>query len=485
MAHSRVPMSGWRRKFAATLLFARSLAGPNSMGLMTLRPITLGPISLGPIVLGLIVLGAIVAGGTLAARSFAQEFVADGAEPMGVLLLRNGNVFRGRISRLGDRYTVLLAANNEVRFAEAEVAFHGATLDDAYRFKHSQLPPGQVGERLNLAEWCLRYGLLRQAAEEVTVALRLEPNHPRIPGLEARIEASMTAPQAATASANPAPANLSLANPALRQPYLANPARALPSSARSSVDRAAKASDPIAQRDRAGESPATLEQLESMARELPSGTLERFTAVIQPMLVNRCGANHCHGASGDSNYRLHRWSLGASATRRYTLRNLHATMRHVDREAPANSELLTQAARPHGGTNVAPLPPSEAAQLAVLRNWTQLAAQSRSSPLPATIAGRDARPLQSLPALGPSNATAATAATNATNATNPMIATNATNATIATNGSTAPSAIPPSSTAATPKNMTTAGAIDAALELPRDPFDPEIFNRRYGEQASP
>jgi hypothetical protein len=33
--------------------------------------------------------------------------------------------------------------------------------------------------------------------------------------------------------------------------------------------------------------------------------------------------------------------------------------------------------------------------------------------------------------------------------------------------------------------MTTAGAIDAALELPRDPFDPEIFNRRYGEQASP
>jgi hypothetical protein len=327
--------------------------------------------------------------------------------------------------------------------------------------------------------------LLRQAAEEVTVALRLEPNHPRIPGLEARLEASMTVPKAATASANPSPAN-----PALRQPYPANlsPANASPAnpfSARSPVDRAAEANDPIAQRDRAGESPATLEQLESMARELPSGTLERFTAVIQPMLVNRCGANHCHGASGDSNYRLHRWSLGANATRRYTLRNLHATMRHVDREAPANSELLTQAARPHGGTNVAPLPPSEAAQLAVLRNWTQLAAQSRSSPLPATIAGRDARPLQSLPALGPSNATAATAATNATNATNPIIATNATNATIATNGSTAPSAIPPSSTAATPKNMTTAGAIDAALELPRDPFDPEIFNRRYGEQASP
>jgi hypothetical protein len=438
---------------------------------ITLRPITLRPITLGLITLGLIVLGAIVAGGMLAARSFAQEFVADGAEPMGVLLLRNGNVFRGRISRLGDRYTVLLAANNEVRFAEAEVAFHGATLDDAYRFKHSQLPPGQVGERLNLAEWCLRYGLLRQAAEEVTVALRLEPNHPRIPGLEARIEAYMTAPQAATASANPSPAN-----PSLRQPYPANSSAANPFSARSPVDRAAKANDPIAQRDRAGESPATLEQLESMARELPSGTLERFTAVIQPMLVNRCGANHCHGASGDSNYRLHRWSLGASATRRYTLRNLHATMRHVDREAPANSELLTQAARPHGGTNVAPLPPSEAAQLALLRNWTQLAAQSRSSPLPATIAGRDARPLQSLPALGPSNATAATAATAATNATN---------AAIATNASAGPSAIPPIPTAATPKNMATAGAVDATLELPRDPFDPEIFNRRYGEKTSP
>ena len=416
-------------------------------------------------------------------RLLGEEFVGDGAQPIGVLLLRNGNLFRGRISHFGDRYTVLLAANNEVRFTNSEVAFHGATLDDAYRFKRSQLTPGEVNERLNLAEWCLRYGLLRQAAEETTIALRLAPDHPRIPSLEARIELMMrrgavstpATPQLATSpTASPSPTTSSF-------PTASSRTVTAPAVPRVHNEESA------AQRGRAADAPATLEQLETLARELPTGTLERFTAVIQPMLVNRCGANNCHGSSGTADYRLLRLSLGTGATRRSTLRNLHATMRYVDRDEPAHSELLTMAARPHGGAGAAALPAGEAAQAGLLRNWVQLAAQSRSTPQPAKIAQGDARPLQSLPAPRPAGSGSALSFPQAPSTDS---GTNVESSTANQAGANQAGSVPTAAGPAVmpgPSNSAT-GSSDHGDEVPgapRDPFDPEIFNRRYGTAKAP
>lgn len=388
-----------------------------------------------------------------------QSFTEAGAEPLGVLLLRNGSLFRGRISHVGDRYSVLLAANTEVRFAALDVAFHGATLDDAYRFKRSQLPPGKVDARLDLAEWCLRHSLLRQAAEETTIALRLEPNHPRIPGLEARIEAFMSRPST-TASATQTP--------------LVPGEKSSQSTAAATGRDTGIGGELTVSRGSVAETPATLEQLESMARELPTGTLERFTSVVQPMLVNRCGANNCHGPSGNTDYRLLRLSLGANATRRYTLRNLHATLRHVDRDSSADSVLLTMAARPHGGSAAAPLPASDAGQANVLRNWVQLAAQLRTSPAPARIASGDSRPLQSLP--GPAwNGTVESDSRKASYARE----------TSSQSGSTTGVADSANASTAGASPVINVDARDVGTAVPGDPFDPEIFNRRFGTAKPP
>ncbi|MFM7070622.1 MAG: hypothetical protein ACKO38_02370 [Planctomycetota bacterium] len=399
-----------------------------------------------------------------------------------MLLLQNGNLFRGRISHVGDRYSVLLAANTAVRFAAADVAFHGATLDDAYNFKRSQLPPGNVDARLDLAEWCLRYGLLRQAAEETTISLRLEPNHPRIRGLETRIEAFMSRPATTTLET--------------RTPLVAGETNA-PRTAIATGRSMGIGGEISASRGSVAETPATLEQLESMARELPTGTLERFTSAVQPMLVNRCGANNCHGPSGNTDYRLLRLSLGSNATRRYTLRNLHATLRHIDRDSSADSVLLTMAARPHGGSATAPLPVSEAGQATLLRNWVQLAAQSRTSPAPAKIASGDSRPLQSLPAptwngtldsdsgkaahtreISNQGASTASVADEA----NDGHSTNDTNIAGATRAPLSPPAVAPNAVdpPAVASPVVNGDVGNAGAAASGDPFDPEIFNRRFG-----
>lgn len=416
-----------------------------------------------------------------------QSFTEAGAEPLGVLLLRNGNLFRGRISHVGDRYSVLLAANTEVRFAASDVAFHGATLDDAYRFKRSQLPPGKVDARLDLAEWCLRHSLLRQAAEETTIALRLEPSHPRIPGLEARIDAFMSRSSTTTSGT---------------RTTLVPGENGSQRTAAATGRKAEIGGELAASRGPVAETPATIEQLESMARELPTGTLERFTSVVQPMLVNRCGANNCHGPSGNTDYRLLRLSLGANATRRYTLRNLHATLRHIDRDASSDSALLTMAASPHGGSAAAPLPASDAGQVTLLRNWVQLAAQSRTSPAPARIASGDSRPLQSLPAPtwnGTFESDYGKAAlardTSSKGGATASVADSANDRNSIHEASTADATRVPlsRSTVAPPVGASTVGAApvinvdarDVGMAVPGDPFDPEIFNRRFGTAKPP
>src|SRR5688572_23670670 len=73
----------------------------------------------------------------------------------GVLVLRNGHVVQGRITRLGDRYLVSLGESSEVRFPVGDVEFQCGSLDEAYFRKRDILDPTSIRQRLDLAEWCL------------------------------------------------------------------------------------------------------------------------------------------------------------------------------------------------------------------------------------------------------------------------------------------------------------------------------------------
>lgn len=320
----------------------------------------------------------------------------------GYLLLRNGNLLRGDISQLGDRYIVALDARNEVRMPADQVELFSESLVQIYQHKRTQLPPGKVDARLDLAEWCLRQGLRKQAADETTIAMRLEPDHPRLPGLERRIQA----PERPTAA----------------------------------PDKATSAA-----------TPATVEQLEQAARELPFGAVERFTSSIQPMLINRCGANSCHGAGGDSQYHLLRPPPGQSTARRFTLRNLYATLQSIDRESPDQSRLLAMARQPHGAVKAAPFGPNEQVQYELLAAWVRQIqpAKTTNPAVPASIVRPGEQLLQTTPL--PKSGLAATAAATPTT----------------------PESQKTDAPAATSSSAATTG-------VGRDPFDPELFNRQFG-----
>lgn len=331
----------------------------------------------------------------------------------GVLVLRNGSLLQGQVTRLGDRYLVTLASGSELRLSESDVEMVARTLPEAYQRRLANLSRPDVPAFLDLAEWCLRHHLTVQAADALTRAAQLEPDNPRLERLQRRLEQLVSAPPPPTTNATPTA------------------------------------------------SPASLEQLEQLAREMPYGTLERFSSGIQPMLLNRCGANNCHGPASSSDYHLVRPPLGQTATRRFTLRNLHATLQTIRAEAPDDSPLLNAAREPHGSLRSAVFTPHEQTQYEQLAAWVRQISQPRRDPQPASIAGVDGRLHQAAP-VGLANSPAANS---------PSAAVAPESAASASDGTTQPAG---ANSAANSPSATTTSAPPAV-----DPFDPEVFNRRY------
>ena len=344
--------------------------------------------------------------------------VADAAESeraprTTVLVLRNGGMLVGQVVPAGDRYVVLLGDRSEVRVPVRDVEMHCMDLDEVYLRKRSRLGGNDVTGHLNLADWCLQQKLHARAADQLLTAIALQPRHPRLAGLQRRL-------------------HLAVASPESHETQDGSPSSLIP-----------------------------MADLEKTTRSLPPGSVAEFTSQIQPLLLNQCGGNSCHGSGGASDFRLVRPALSRSLTRRFTLRNLHAVMQWVDLEAPESSPLLKIPSCAHGGLDTAVFGPREQQQFDLLAAWVRSATVVPSAPVHELVSEPDLAPATGLlqasflqPVDLPEDS-----------ADRPRRLTDAT----------------PSQASAAAQGF---GSGDPTGESPRhavarDPFDAEVFNRRY------
>lgn len=326
---------------------------------------------------------------------FGQTLASEpqGSWQPGVLLLRNGQVLKGDIANLGDRVQVTLAGGGEIRIPRSSVELQCRNLAEAYAIKSAAAKNGPLSEGLDLAEWCLRQGLLGEAAEQLTLAMRRDPQHPRVTQLERRMQASVTK---------------------------------LPET--NEVPRAAVTAQHV-----------PIEELEKTQRELPAGSVEMFTSVVQPLLINRCGANGCHGTATKSNWRIIQPTGGQTITRRFTQRNLHAALATLNRDEPSSSKLLTMARAAHGSAKTAPFGDRDENSYKQLVKWTELTLRGDTPPTPpSSLAEAKTSLLQN----------------------------------------TEPAFVLPAAAGKKLEKESTPKPIHSP-PAPSDPFDPEVFNRKY------
>jgi hypothetical protein len=253
-----------------------------------------------------------------------------------IVVLRDGGVLSGKVSRAGDRYLVS-REGSEFQVAATNVLLVCRSLEEAYEQRRAKLGRADVDSHLVLAEWCLRYNLFSQASLELTAARELEPLHSRLALLERRLAAA-NKPRAQTRpSAQAAADNFEAAAPASAA---ANP-------------------------------------LTTQLDELPKGAVERFTRRVQPILVNNCTLAGCHRRGGAQKFQLDRGLLHGLANRRSTIHNLTATLALIDREQPEQSKLLAAARETHGGLERPIFGPRQEAALTHVLDWIAMVGNSR------------------------------------------------------------------------------------------------------------
>jgi hypothetical protein len=318
------------------------------------------------------------------------------APQQGLLLLKNGNVLAGEITSAGDYYLVLIGKASELRVPTKDVEAQVASLDEAYEIRKHGLFGRGAAPHLDLAEWCLRQGLHAHCAEQLAKATAVEADNPKIAELDRRLRLATEA------------------RPAPKQP-------AITSASATSA------------------SGASAEEIDKAVKGLPKGSVERFAAVVQPLLMNRCGANSCHGSNSKAAMHFVRPPSGQSPPQRFTHRNLFAVLQQLDASQPESSPLLIEAQRKHGPALTAPLDKQTQRQFEELKAWVLLTLAAPESAPPATIS----------------------------------VDTPATLSQVPESAASAAEADQPAAGASTPKP-----SVKERFN-PRDPFDPEIFNRRF------
>lgn len=254
---------------------------------------------------------------------------ANAGEPAQQLVaLRNGNILRGTVERVGDHWRVV-SAGSELYLRPGEVDFQCDSIEAAYAQYHSRLTTPSATDHMQLAAWCVRHELWTAATTELASARMLEPNHPRLAVLEQTAEHLQRMAQSPSRESSP----------------------------------------PV---ETASNSPRQAAPNYGLVTDLPEGALEDFTRRVQPILVNNCTTSGCHRVDGPQRFQLNRDLLHGMANRRSTMRNLVATLNLVNNDIPLDSELLARAKAAHAGMDASPLPAHQRELYQRLEDWVLL-----------------------------------------------------------------------------------------------------------------
>lgn len=401
----------------------------------------------------------------LLTAAFAAPMRAQNAGPQTIVVLKSGEILKGVVERQGERYCVHGPAS-EVRVKLSDVDFLCSTLDEAYRRKQSTEITGKIEDHLRLAQWCLRQELLGYAARELSAAMEINPNHPGVGWLDRKLAHAQ-----------------SLAKPVAMSVVAAAAIEPAPES------RNDKPDEP----DTIAIAASTHEELDRMVRELPKTAVESFTITIQPLLMNNCSGAGCHGPTSTTRLSLQRIVPNKNINRRATQRNLQSVLKHLDHESPGDSRLLQLAVRAHGGAKTAPFQEHDVSRYRQLIDWVSLVTQPS-----AEVAALNALAPKASQANVPANSSSMNTASPTSAASSPAASLNSTNAaghkvpksvTLPAHlgGSAAADLAPAANGSEKPPALLPPGAKSKATPLIRetnDPFDPEVFNRRFGKQQA-
>lgn len=268
----------------------------------------------------------------VAGQTLGQTTAVEGAiESSACVLLRNDQVLFGTAEQQGDWIVVRNGQGNQVRLLRSQVACWADSPRDLYQYRVDHRRSGDPLVHLQDARWCLRYRLLDLAAAELREVYRIVPNHPEAAIIESQLRSALGRPHH-------------------------------DEDAREQIAQAAFVDEPF------GDTAADDAQDGDYSGGLDSQSFHYFVRHVHPLLLNRCGG--CHSHTSNLDWQLIVPSGRTRASARITRENLRAVLPLVRFGELAESDLLRQAIQPHGGEK-APLHLGDEKAIGAIRTWIQ------------------------------------------------------------------------------------------------------------------
>ncbi len=308
--------------------------------------------------------------------------------------------------------------------------------------KSAQLKATDVAGHAELFQWCLQHSLLSEAQNQIDIlqmmeglkATRLEYLHRQLV-VSRDLQRKRSMPEERTA--------------ALRRDTATGGSTNIPLDSETS-DREPK----IAQVNFEIESPTpltSLSELQRAADSLPKEGVVMFKRKIEPLVARSCFTADCH------NTRDHEMALMCPGTdqlfpKRVSQRNLYSILKYVDTHDPLNSPFFLAATGPHAGQDE-PFIKRGTKQFEILRQWLAMISCNPAGDYELPAAATPIKEVEpQLPApdqntIGP--------ILNKTNDQFPV-----------------------------PPTMPSLDAEPPKKAIRRDPFDPDVFNRRFGSKKN-
>ncbi len=280
-----------------------------------------------------------------------------------VLLLSNGTVVRGEITEdaAAGVYRIRRKGGQLPPYPKTAVKKLADSLEELYRFQVQGLPPGDPDERMKLVKWCLIVGLQAQAREQLEAILAMSPEDAEAKRMYYNLQAS---------SERGGPVD-----PALRQTSGEMPR----------VDAPGNLDPAIVKRVRRGFGPNVTPEVFDLPPAVAVKRANEFAEYVQPVLQKNCAGCHNERYPGD-------FQLVEVRSRRdrsnpdISRANLEATLRLVNPEDPARSELLSAGLVPHGPNKGAIFQGPADPQYRMVVTWVRLLKPAGRGAAPAPAA---------------------------------------------------------------------------------------------------
>ena len=239
------------------------------------------------------------------------------------LLHTDGRLIKGIVTEEGTIYRVSQLVGT-MQFPKRAVEGVFDTVRDAYTYRVQQLPERDADERLKLARWCLNLGLKNEAREQLKAVTAVNNNHSQARAMLFSMEqsAALIAQRGRDSEVKQASAQSMVEN--------------RPSPLDSAVIEGAQRKLNI----------AGMPVIFDLPTPLAIKRTQEFKNFINPILQAYCV--RCHDGHYDGEFQLVPMKGRADHTVDGYRANLDATLRLVDPESPAKSELLTSTLRAHG-----------------------------------------------------------------------------------------------------------------------------------------